>query len=77
MTAMKLRGCQMVYFHTKNPTIPLWVFLESLGMENISIFLAIWNTLCKAIWYSYVVYGHFVILWSFGIYLHRFGIPIE
>jgi hypothetical protein len=45
--------------------------LDDLGILNVGIFLAIFNSLrhlvlCMAIWY---IYGHLVYSWPFGIFM--------
>jgi hypothetical protein len=67
----------MVCFQTKNPD--LGNFLEGFRLENITIFLAIWNILRTfGIFYDHLV--HFVFIWhifsGFGImYQEKSGNP--
>jgi hypothetical protein len=56
------RGCQMVWFPTKNHNLGL--FLEGLGMENVGIvdddleyFTAICYKYFMAVWYSLCSFG--------------------
>jgi hypothetical protein len=55
------QGCQMVYFHTKNPNLGIHI-LEVLGIENVGMsagslecFTVIWYTLCP--------FGNFGVIW--------------
>jgi hypothetical protein len=57
-----LQGCQRVYFHTKIPN--LGTFWRALEWKMLVYLLAIWNILTQ----FGIVYGHLVILWSFGTY---------
>jgi hypothetical protein len=61
------QGCQMVYFHTKNPDS--YMLLE---MENAIILIAICNTLSR----FGIFYGQLVILSSFGVFSPiRYSVP--
>jgi hypothetical protein len=56
------QGCQMFTFQTQFGYIS-----EDLGMENVSGHLEYFTTI------GYIMYGHLVILLSFGIFFTRFG----
>jgi hypothetical protein len=54
------RGCQMVYFQAKNPT--LGKFLRALDFKLLMYFIAVWN-ICQTfgIFFDHLV--HFVFIW--------------
>jgi hypothetical protein len=55
-----LRGCQMVYFQTKNPN--LGKFWRALEWKMLKYFMTIWNILRTfGIFYDHLV--HFVLIW--------------
>jgi hypothetical protein len=53
------------------PKIPIWVIFEGLRLENIDVFMAIWN-ICQTYWIFYDHLVHFVFNWyilcSFGTF---------
>jgi hypothetical protein len=53
------QGCQAVYFQTKNP------ILGKLEWKMLVYSMVIWNILRQ----FEILYGHFVLLWWFGIFL--------
>jgi hypothetical protein len=54
------QGCQMVYFHTKNPN--LGIFRRALDWNFLMYVMAIWNILRTfGIFYDHLV--HFVFIW--------------
>jgi hypothetical protein len=58
----------MVYFQTQNPNLDkFWKTLENV--ENVGIFMPIWNMLWPfGIYYGHLVY--YVVIWYI---FHRFG----
>jgi hypothetical protein len=66
------KGCQIVYFHTKNPT--LGNFWRALEWKSLVYYLAMWNILRP----FGTFYGPLVIQWPFGIFPPpRFGIMCQ
>jgi hypothetical protein len=57
-----IRGCQMVFFQTKNPN--LGTFRKFLQLKMLVYFMPIWNIL----WPFAIFYGQWVILWYLGIF---------
>jgi hypothetical protein len=55
-------------FYTKNPN--LGIFWSALELKMLVYFMVIWKLL-RPFWY---IYGHFVLLWSFGLIFPRFGV---
>jgi hypothetical protein len=62
------QGCQMVYFHTKNPNLGMYI-LEDFGMENVGIhILQPFGIVC----------GHLVYFSRFGMfYQEKSGNPVN
>jgi hypothetical protein len=61
----------MVYFQTKNPN--LGKNLEGLGMENVVIFMTIWNILLP----FGIIYGRLVCIHSNLVYFCRYGMFLD
>jgi hypothetical protein len=66
------RGCQMVYFQAKNPT--LGKFLRALDFKLLMYFIAVWN-ICQTfgIFFDHLV--HFVFIWYIFPVLEKSGNP--
>jgi hypothetical protein len=71
-TKMRLQGCQMAYFRTKNPN--LGKFLKDLRWSVLVCFMAIWYIL----WPLSTFYGNLVYFSRFGmLYQEISGNPVH